>query len=237
MMKRSEIEAELARPCAYENTSDGNYSAMDGVDRTRAFHYAMGLPVRTEPAIPSVSERILRARLLMEETLETIQKGLGITITVQPAAIQDERDVKVMNGGDDFDWGCLVMTHEEGHKYDPIETLDGLADVKVIANGTAVQFGLPLHEAEYEVWHSNMSKLDENGKPIVNRCTRIGCETICDCGMELLIDPTKPIGKLLKPDTYVPANIVRIFVRFAGDEDENLNRAWLLGHGEPAHDA
>lgn len=258
MMKRSEIEAELQRETAYSRVNDGNYSAMDGVDRTRAFHLAMGLPVRSEPAIPSVSERILRAKLLLEETLETIEKGLGLRIQVQRGNINEERNIEILHGeGAESDWGFFTINHEEGVKYDPIETLDGLADVKVIANGTAVQFGLPLHEAEYEVWCSNMTKLDESGKPVINQCKHFGGDkdpgivvgydlkampdiSMCtnrertnDCDdVNHFIDPSKPKGKLLKPDTYVPANIVRIFERFAGDENENVNRAWLLTHGE-----
>lgn len=225
-MKRSKIEAELQRETAYSRFNENSYGAMDNLDRTRTFHEAMGMTVRDEPGIPSVSERILRARLLLEETLETIEKGLGVRIAM--------KDLTGM-----LHWGFankLEIIHIEGEKYDPIETLDGLADVKVVANGTAVQFGLPLREGDYEVYCSNMTKLDESGKPIVNRCVREGhihegrsYDLSPDCK---LLDESKPLGKVLKPDCYVPANIVRIFEEFAGDGDKVANRLWLLMRGE-----
>lgn len=42
-----------------------------------------------------------------------------------------------------------------------------LADILYVVYGTAVTFGLPLQEVFEEVHRSNMSKLDENGKPIL----------------------------------------------------------------------
>jgi predicted HAD superfamily Cof-like phosphohydrolase len=246
MMKRKEIESELARETAYSRISDRNYGVQTNFDRTRVFHEAMGLPVRLEPAIPTVQERILRAQLLLEECVETITKGLGVDIVLTDDIRKGDRVAHAEPG---WEFSCLSIDHSEGVKYDPIETLDGLADVKVIANGTAVQFGLPMDAADYEVWASNMTKLDESGKPIINGVTegyrvsdgsQIDIEQFPDAGIWCDIrDPDEPgyrsdqpIGKILKPSTYVPANIVKVFVQFAGDEDENLNRAWLLAHGE-----
>lgn len=181
--------------------------------RTRRFHQVMGLTVRDVPGEPSEAERLLRAKLLFEETLETITKGLGIAMTFdvgdQTYCIEPDDE------GNQIDF-------EIAGSYDPVETLDGLADVKVIANGTAVQFGLPMEEGDLEVFESNMSKLDENGNPIVNRCKYPigeGAETQ-DCLNQLhhgecvdtdhLIDPTKPIGKLLKSPQFRPADIGRV---------------------------
>lgn len=42
-----------------------------------------------------------------------------------------------------------------------------LADLLYVTIGTAVTFGLPLEEVFYEVHKSNMSKLGEDGKPIM----------------------------------------------------------------------
>lgn len=175
---------------------------MNNFNRTRDFHIAMGLKVRPHipgtPAIPSVSERILRGRLLLEEAIETIMDGLGLQATIDGTII-DLRHVE--------------LSESETRAYDPVETLDGLADVKVIANGTAVAFGLPMDEADIEVFESNMSKLDENGEPVINRCEwdtdGEGCHHESEEQCEL-IDPTKPVGKLLKSARYRPANIRRV---------------------------
>lgn len=44
---------------------------------------------------------------------------------------------------------------------------DAMADLLYVVNGTAVSFGIPLDDVFEEVHRSNMSKLDENGQPMV----------------------------------------------------------------------
>ena len=186
----------------YETNRDAYDAGREesGFMRTMQFHEAVGLPVNHHPRMPTVSERILRAKLLLEETFETIEKGLGISCRLNMAG------GKVIP----FTADDIVVHHEEGRFYDPVETLDGLADVKVVANGTAVQFGLPMEAADFEVFCSNMTKLDEDGNPIHNHCTLADVHPHHDCrelGSCVLLDSSQPIGKVLKPDTYTPANI------------------------------
>ena len=185
-----------------------------GFFQTRIFHSIMGHPVREDWSYqPSVSERLFRGKLLVEEVIETL-KAMGLTL--------------VVSGGRDFESGDDVMEHlsvehVEGSRYDPIETADGLADIKVIVNGTALVFGIPLPAVEKEVWASNISKLDENGKPILNECVSVPCETriagmICDNPFHLR-DGNQPVGKILKPETYIPANIASLYIEYTeGDK-------------------
>lgn len=67
------------------------------------------------------------------------------------------------------------LMQEENDEYlegavneDLTEVLDGLADQMFILCGTILKHGLQdvFEEAFYEVYRSNMSKLDESGKPI-----------------------------------------------------------------------
>ena len=51
--------------------------------------------------------------------------------------------------------------------YDPKRLTKELADLLYVTIGAAVTFGLPLEEVFYEVHKSNMSKLGEDGKPIM----------------------------------------------------------------------
>ena len=44
--------------------------------------------------------------------------------------------------------------------------LKELADLRYVTDGCAVTFGLPIDEAFAEVHRSNMSKLDDDGRPI-----------------------------------------------------------------------
>lgn len=203
---------------------------LDGFDQTTIFHEAVGLPVGNDwGEIPSVSERLLRGKLLIEEVCETltamglsliIKNSAGYTVEVEPT---DSVDV----------------VHIEGSRYDPIETADGIADIKVIANGTAVSFGIPQPIVDIEVWASNMSKLDAEGNPIVNRCKYWENEEVASyketveetrayCSFQLrgeectdvshLINPAQPVGKVLKPDSYMPANIARLYVENTNGE-------------------
>jgi predicted HAD superfamily Cof-like phosphohydrolase len=50
---------------------------------------------------------------------------------------------------------------------DLVEIADALADQIYIICGTALSYGIPLDKIFTEVHRSNMTKLDENGKPVV----------------------------------------------------------------------
>ena len=75
-------------------------------------------------------------------------------------------------------------------KGDIVEVLDAIGDMLYIVLGTAVQHGMQniLEEAFRVIHSSNMSKLDEDRKPIING--------------DKHYDPRKPIGKVLKSDLY-----------------------------------
>ena len=49
-----------------------------------------------------------------------------------------------------------------------VEVADSLTDILYVTYGAGVAFGIDLDKCFDEVQRSNMSKLDENGKPIFN---------------------------------------------------------------------
>jgi len=75
-------------------------------------------------------------------------------------------------------------------KGDIAEVLDAIGDMLYIVIGTAVQHGMQniLEEAFRLIHSSNMSKLDRDGRPIING--------------DVHYDPRIPIGKVLKSDMY-----------------------------------
>jgi predicted HAD superfamily Cof-like phosphohydrolase len=77
-----------------------------------------------------------------------------------------------------------------------VEILDSIIDRIFLAIGDAVCHGLQdkLVDAFQEVVDSNMSKLDENGKPIIN-------------GENGVLDTTRPLGKILKSKNYFEPNL------------------------------
>lgn len=73
-----------------------------------------------------------------------------------------------------------------------------LADLIYVIHGMALVYGIPLDEVFEAVHNSNMSKLDENGKPVY-----------------------REDGKVLKSDNYEPPNIQEIIDRASNRETES----------------
>ena len=57
---------------------------------------------------------------------------------------------------------------EAMNKKDLVEVADALTDILYVTYGAGHAFGINLDECFKEVQNSNMSKLDNNGKPIYN---------------------------------------------------------------------
>ena len=53
------------------------------------------------------------------------------------------------------------------------ETIDALTDILYVTYGAGHSFGVNLDDCFEEVQSSNMSKLDENGKPIYNEAGKV----------------------------------------------------------------
>jgi predicted HAD superfamily Cof-like phosphohydrolase len=82
---------------------------------------------------------------------------------------------------------------------DLVEVADALGDMLYVLAGTIIEHGM-LHIIEdlfAEIHESNMSKLDFDGKPIIN-------------GQNGVYDPTKAMGKVLKSTRYFKPDIKKI---------------------------
>jgi predicted HAD superfamily Cof-like phosphohydrolase len=109
------------------------------------FHEAFGAPIALTPTVPPEERRKLRCQLLLEETLEFV-KASGFIVR--------------------------IGTHEDfvftpAFEPDVAEAADALADIRYVTDGAAVEWGIPLEKCFREVHRSNMSKLGEDGKPIL----------------------------------------------------------------------
>ena len=56
---------------------------------------------------------------------------------------------------------------------DLVEVADALTDILYVTYGAGHAFGIDLDKCFQEVQNSNMSKLDENGKPIYNESGKV----------------------------------------------------------------
>jgi predicted HAD superfamily Cof-like phosphohydrolase len=98
----------------------------------------------TELTIPSFEVRRLRAKLILEEALETIQ-AMGIDIYVDGSY-----DGDTLTGD--------LVGYEDKDICDPVGVADGLGDLEVVALGTYAAFGMDDEEIFSEVHRSNMTK-------------------------------------------------------------------------------
>ena len=171
--------------------------------RVRKWMQDAGQECPDNPTMPSHEVRRLRARLILEEALETINKGLGLHAIVPDACCDHPLkidDVAFESGYADHHTGEITCLHP-----DLVELADGMADLQVVNLGTAVACGINLQPVFDEVCRSNESKYNWsygdaleaemskgwNAKPLPNgRC----CVT----------DET---GKIRKGPDYSPANI------------------------------
>lgn len=103
--------------------------------QVREFMVEAGQELPTRPTMPSLKIRMLRARLMLEEVLETIHLGLGL-------AVMDFQKSEFSEAGP----GNLI------------ELADGCADTKVVTIGTELACGINGVPVFAEVHRSNMSK-------------------------------------------------------------------------------
>lgn len=82
---------------------------------------------------------------------------------------------------------------------DIVETADALADLVYVINGLAIETGIPFDEVFAEVQASNMSKLDDNGNPVISD------------GVTPAIDgKVKPFGKIIKSKNFFEPRIKEV---------------------------
>ena len=165
-------------------------------DLIKLFMLKAGQEVHDVPAMPSDETIELRARLIMEEALETIAAlgckvyldcgyvtvtdGLGMmkTIEVNPSEVVKVRSTKYAN-------------------VDLVEIVDGCCDVMYVTLGTLISFGIQDCEYFDEVCYNNLSKVYPN-------CVKVD-------------------GKVQKPADYKPPRIKQMLENlFAVCKEYNL---------------
>lgn len=97
---------------------------------------------------PELRDRELRAKLILEEAVETCA-ALGFSVW---ANIEEPGDPGVSPHKQ------LAYFHKAYDKPDFVEVIDGLADVIYVVLGAAVTFGINLEPFFEEVHRSNMAK-------------------------------------------------------------------------------
>jgi predicted HAD superfamily Cof-like phosphohydrolase len=166
------------------------------------FGHAFERPVNESVVPLTVSERELLGKLIFEEVVEYVTLGLGLKIVA-------DQDMAQGNSVASRDSVRCYLEIDEGQSYDPIESADGLGDINVLVHFNSLWHGFDIDAVTREIHLSNMSKLDGMGKPIINQCNVCPDPESCDIEHHL-IDPTKPVGKILKGPNFFKPDIARV---------------------------
>jgi len=101
------------------------------------------IPVR--PTMPDLKTRQLRARLMLEEVLETINLGLGLEVQLKSPNLNGTFDVQ-------------DLAYVERSPGDLIQIADGCCDVNVVTKGTGSACGIALRPCFKLVSGNNLMK-------------------------------------------------------------------------------
>ena len=99
----------------------------------------------------------------------TFMKTFGQEVKIKPSFSSD----KINKLRIDLIKEELEELQEAMKNNDLLEVADALTDILYVTYGAGHAFGIDLDKCFNEVQNSNMSKLDENGKPIYNDAGKV----------------------------------------------------------------
>jgi predicted HAD superfamily Cof-like phosphohydrolase len=108
----------------------------------------VGQETPTEVFVPEADIRVLRAKLILEEALETVE-ALGVS-------------VRAGEGGPMIEEESLQYSH--GNPVDIEGVVDGCADISVVTIGTLIAFGIDDEPVLEEVDAANLRKFGPGGR-------------------------------------------------------------------------
>ncbi|QXD16343.1 hypothetical protein GQ464_005160 [Rhodocaloribacter litoris] len=114
--------------------------------RVREFMQKAGQETPDVPTVPDAETRLLRAKLILEEALETVKAlGVGVRVTTDDGTEVD------FNHVDHLDFVAQGEADLEG-------VVDGCADISVVTIGTLIAFGIDDEPVLEEVDRANLRK-------------------------------------------------------------------------------
>lgn len=152
----------------------------------REFHEKFGAPINTGAPTLDLGDRLrLRMDLIAEEFGELIEAVYG------KAAAKEVTDAYTF---------AVDLMSDDNHEPDVVATADALGDLDYVIAGFALEAGIPHPDVVTEIHRSNLSKLGEDGKPIL-----------------------REDGKILKGPGYFRPDIAAVLgIDGARDEDDDL---------------
>lgn len=114
----------------------------DHFKRVRTFMQKVGQDTPTDVVVPDANIRVLRAKLILEEALETVE-ALGVTVRVGEGGPEIEEE---------------KLRYADGNPVDVEGVVDGCADISVVTVGTLIAFGVDDEPVLEEVDSANLRK-------------------------------------------------------------------------------
>ncbi len=115
-------------------------------ERIEKFMQLAGQDTPETPVEPSEAIRILRAKLIIEEALETV-KALGVDIQLARMSLVDDEE--------DFTYSISK------YPFDMVEVADGCADISVVTTGCLLACGIKDKDLLEMVDNNNLDKFGE----------------------------------------------------------------------------
>lgn len=152
--------------------ANGHYHDQ-GLDSVAEFHRAFDCVVETEPGVPKTTE--ISRRNLEWFAHEAGKLGNDLKSLAAGAKIDGDEAgalllIRLQLCQEELAELAMGMLNR-----DPVECLDALTDMTYVADGTYLTLGLGHYKAAAlaEVHASNMSKLGEDGRPIISDAGRV----------------------------------------------------------------
>lgn len=130
---------------------------MTNLDKVREFHTTFGHPVSDHATANTLEMRRFRLRLIIDEVCE-LAEAMGLNLSVIPQE-------GVHN--------IFINEHRPSYEPDLLEMADAIGDIKYVCEGANLVFGIPGDAVFDAIQKSNMSKLGEDGKPLVREDGKI----------------------------------------------------------------
>jgi predicted HAD superfamily Cof-like phosphohydrolase len=154
------------------------------IELVEEFHFKFRGPIAMNPIVPSFEIRKLRLALIIEEAKEYAEASGFFDEASFALWTELQADLNKYK----FIGECTEINM--------VEAADALADIDYVTAGANLAWGFPAFEIIKHVHESNMSKLGENGQPIM-----------------------REDGKIIKGPNYFKPDIRAILAKYVNDKE------------------